>query len=453
MPAAPGRRSRVKGRSAEATNPTTESRRWTQAASGAPRDSVGPTVGLTVAGLGPAGMAIVAAARDAGVLDTLTRRGLCLIDPAPDRGGGGSLGAYSVRSDTAGRVFTECAASALSAGGLTPESPVFGLLHACDRDGPVRLSVAADLLTAAAAPTIAGLAAAAPHSVVTGRVDAIEPGHEACIVNVATAAGTRVVRTRALVLATGGSPYIPSVVGRRAGSVGVVHSDAVIRGQTPPAYQRAVSIGRPRIVIIGGSHSAFSAAKVLLDHDPARRWPPGTITIVHRSPVRITYPDRAAALADRCRFNSDDVCSHTGRVFRFGGLRADSADLWRKVRDGIETRIGMVRCGPGDPIAGEPMKSADLVIAATGYAETASGLLTRWRAPADPTRRCRFDTEAALRDRHGEVVPGVFGIGLGAGRRRDDSTGGERSFAGNIDGVWFYQRVVAPTLLERLGAI
>jgi hypothetical protein len=50
----------------------------------------------------------------------------------------------------------------------------------------------------------------------------------------------------------------------------------------------------------------------------------------------------------------------------------------------------------------------------------------------------------------GRVSPRVFGMGLGTARPRSERTGGEPAFTGSIDGVWFYQRVVAPQLLDLL---
>ena len=377
--------------------------------------SVPASVGLLVVGLGPAGTALLNAARAAGALDGWLARGLLVVDPAGD--GSGRLGQYAVRSDTTGRVFAEVSRDALRA----PTTAEAALLARCDGDEPVPLSVAAELLVAAARPTLSAIATAR----VAGVVTALRPAPHGTEVTIATHGGPRSVLARQVVIASGGRADVPAEVSRLRADV--VHSDAVIRRRIE---------GRGHVVIVGGSHSAFSAARVLLEQGHVE-----TVTIHHRAPVRVTYSDAAAAAADGCRFGPQDVCPATGRVFRFGGLRTDSAELYRAIRDGAETRVRLTR----QPVDAERARSADLVVAATGYTQRVGSLLP------PGTGGCAFDRDGALRVQ-GRVVTGIFGLGLGAGRRRDAATGGEPSFTASIDGVWFYRNVVAPPLLERLSS-
>jgi len=397
--------------------------------------------GLLIVGAGPAGMALLSAAHDAGTLGDLVDDGLCVVDPCPpDRVGAGRLSGYVVRSDTSGRVFTECASASMT----RDDDASAALLDSCDRDGPVELTVAATLLAAAATTVMSAAAGRSGRDIfVRGRAVDVQPGPEYQTVVVETATGTEAIAARSVVLATGGSPAIPAWLQDADLSGELVHSDAVIRGQLPPRFVAARSRA-PRIVVVGGSHSAFSATTTLLGLDPERLWPDAAITVMHRSPVRVTYFDVESAIAEGFAFDDDDVCPLTGRIHRFGGLRTDSADLWRRVRDGVEPRVRLTQLGPGDAGLANVVKSADLVVAATGYASSAAALLPGWSAPP------RFDGHGRLVDDGDAIVPGIYGMGLGAGRRRDDSTGGEPSFKGAIDGVWFYQHVVAPAVLTQL---
>lgn len=369
---------------------------------------------LLVAGLGPAGTALLSAAREAGELDRWLDRGLVVVDPDGD--GSGQLGGYAVRSDTTGRVFAEVGRAALR----TPTADEAMLLARCDDDEPLPLRVAAQLLAMAARPTLSAVAQA----LVVGAVTSVTPGPEGAKVTIATAAGPQSVAARNVVIACGGRAWMPAELSGLGGAV--VHSDAVIRGNVA---------ARGHVLVVGGSHSAFSAARVLLEGGEVDR-----VTIAHRSPIRVTYADAAAAAADGCRFGPRDVCPATGRVFRFGGLRNDSAALYRAIRDGAETRVELTTT----PVS-KLVVSADLVVAATGYAERVGSLLPRGGGT------CTFDTDAALHQ-GGRLVAGVFGLGLGSGRRRDTATGGEPSFTSTIDGVWFYRNVAAPALLERISS-
>lgn len=384
-------------------------------------------VDLAIAGLGPGGMAVLGAAREAGTLDRLAGRGLRVIDPAIDRSGVGRLGDYAVRSDTSARVFAECAGPALRGNG---DPALLALLSSCEHDGPVALSTAARLLSAAAGATLAALDA---EIVVPGRVVAIRPDSSGVTVEVAGGAGIDTVRARAVIVATGGRPHVAAQLRAAAGSSTVTHSDEMVCGRLPGGLAEGALI-----VVVGGAHSAFSATRVLLE-----RRSDVTVTIVHRAPIRVTYADAPAARADGAVFGAADICPQTGRVHRYGGLRGDSAELYRAVRDGREPRVALLAGQIRDRAVATRLAAADLVVAATGYREAVGALLRM------PTPDCRFDSDGALWA-DGSRVPRVYGIGLGAGRRRDRLTGGEASFGGRIDGVWFYQHVVAPRLLERL---
>ncbi len=88
------------------------------------------------------------------------------------------------------------------------------------------------------------------------------------------------------------------------------------------------------------------------------------------------------------------------------------------------------------------------VIAATGYESGVSGLLAEEEVTEGAERvEPGWDGMGRLRGGSGDVVQGVFGLGLGTHRPRGPGTGGEPSFAGSIDGFWFYQHIVAPALL------
>ena len=84
---------------------------------------------------------------------------------------------------------------------------------------------------------------------------------------------------------------------------------------------------------------------------------------------------------------------------------------------------------------------ADLVVAATGYRSAALRLL-----PGGVTPRA----DGSLVDPLGRLLPGIRTIGLGSGSRRNPLTGGEPSYTGPVDGVWHYQTMLAPAMLEDL---
>lgn len=405
------------------------------------KSGASPLVGIAVIGLGPAGVAVFRAAQRVGLLEQLAKGGLCLVDEDPERHvGAGALGDYHVRSDTAGRVFIECCDLGAGTAGMP------AALARCATADSVPLAAAAELLHAASRTWLAEVRDDERICVVPGRVVRLSRAAGVWELDIRRGEGHHLtVRASSVVVATGGQPYLPAWLR----DLGAVHADQILRGRLPSSWPSAPRgpgdrSSSPSVTIVGSSHSAFAAALKVLERDPRHQWEPGAITIRHRSPVRVSYPDIVAARLDGITVGPDDVCPATGRVFRFGGLRGAAAQLWRDVRAGVEDRVRlapMSRTLPTDEVV-----HGTLLIGATGYQGRVDRLLG---APLSGSAWC-FAATTELLDGHGAVVPGIYGAGLGAGRRRDSRTGGEASFTGTINGVWFYQRVVAPIMVERL---
>jgi hypothetical protein len=133
-----------------------------------------------------------------------------------------------------------------------------------------------------------------------------------------------------------------------------------------------------RIVVIGGSHSAFSAAWVCLNlvnedstlrlltnngtiggnsntlltatsapislngHNQIKFGPSG-VCILHRSAIRVFYASRADADHDHYPESCIVVNRITGNINPFGGIRGDAKELWRAIRSAKESRIRLLQ--------------------------------------------------------------------------------------------------------------
>eukprot|EP01038_Epipyxis_sp_PR26KG_P010627 gene10627-14270_t len=115
------------------------------------------------------------------------------------------------------------------------------------------------------------------------------------------------------------------------------------------------------IVIVGGSHSAFSAAwiclnKIDLDNTTG---PSSTVTasantsksqsssqpfiyIIHCSPIQVFYSTKGEADHDGYT-NIGEVNKVTGQIHPFGGLRGDAKELWKAIKTGHENRVRLVQ--------------------------------------------------------------------------------------------------------------
>ncbi len=205
---------------------------------------------------------------------------------------------------------------------------------------------------------------------------------------------------------------------------------------------------RRPIVIVGGSHSAFSCAWRLLQ-DPlftdfaADR----EIVILHRRERFKLRCSREFAQMHRIEFDPvQDVCPRTGKVFFNAGLRKDAKFLYLDIRDGRETRA---RLQPMDSLADqdELLRSAGLILQGAGFAPRLprierDGQVLRVGNPTDDGRLHDLDT--------GEILPRCFGMGLGFNILPANRPAGERSFTGGLHGFQSYPLAVAPPIIEQV---
>ena len=204
------------------------------------------------------------------------------------------------------------------------------------------------------------------------------------------------------------------------------------------------------VVIIGASHSAFSCAWRLL-HDPlfAEFSRDREILILQRREgikLRCT-PDFAAAH----QIDYDpvtDVCPRTGLVFFHGGLRKDAKFLYLDIRDGRENRVRLVqldRLGEQQAV----LDQAGLILQATGF----NANLPRIEQDSVEVRVGNPTPNGELRNLDtGEIIPGLFGMGLGLNILPDGEPRGEQSFSGGVHGFQSYPLAVAPRIIDRLKA-
>jgi hypothetical protein len=380
-------------------------------------------------GAGPAGTGFLAAAAAAGRLDAVLDDGLAVLDHRPGHGAG-ALGGYHVSSDTTAAVFVETLAPLLAGRPDLARSPSVRAVTDVGSSGPVDVRTAAAALACGTTGLIDQVIAHPLGQVRFGtRVTSVRPAPGGLEITTAEV-GAEPIRARRAVLAVGGTPHLPDQLRRLVPADRLVHADTVLRAPEDEVLSMARSGRRPaRVLVVGGSHSAFAVLRRLLAVGDAQG-PAAQIVLAHRSPLRITYDCPAAARAAGAGFTPADVCPKTQRVFRFSGLRWEAAALLREVRRDQHPTVRIQDVGGDQDALARAAASADLVVAATGYVSAASGLLG-----ADLTAR---------------QAP-VFTIGLST-HRRQPRDGGEASFSGYVDGVWFYHQVLAPRLVEAVSA-
>ncbi len=427
--------------------------------------------GVVIAGGGPAGTGVLLAAMKGGRLDALLDRGVCVVERGSDLMRG-SIGDNAIDSDTLADVLLECLdgpAQTRLAGVL--DAPA---VKAARRylGGPLPLRCVGDFL-AAVGDALRRLVEAHPRSrVICGaEVAQVRQRREGYEVTVRRAdGGAELLHADAVVSALGGHQQLDRMLDATI-APGVVLGDPAWRAQVMPSSRLLTEAGMreadarlamastPSVVVIGSSHSAVSSVRLLLERSGGRLGA-GAVTLLVRRPPRVFYRSVEEARADGYKdFDESHVCTTTGRVHQLAGLRLQARQCARELmgldRERREERVNMVDVSDVDPGAtADVLERAHLVVAALGYRPRAVKLVDRdgervaWRS--DDGRSALVDRWCRALDGRGEVVRGVYAVGLASGFVPWGPMGGEPGFVGQTNGIWLYQHHVGALIVDQL---
>ncbi|WP_445179252.1 hypothetical protein [Pseudomonas sp. McL0111] len=218
-----------------------------------------------------------------------------------------------------------------------------------------------------------------------------------------------------------------------------IASDSLLKG----AHDRALRNGEfNSLAIVGSSHSAISCLIRLVEQLNY----PGTITLLTKREFKLFFDSPASASEQDYPFVDADVCQASQRVNRYSGLRYDSFEFARKIKQGLIPNLSIVNIADAsaDQILSQIAQS-DALIHSTGYKAGLVPILD-----VDGTALELQQDEFGLLTnpqlnpltRDGRVLENFHTFGLGAGIKTGGDSGGEESFCGRIDGVWVYQHMV-----------
>lgn len=433
-----------------------------------------PLIKTLIVGGGPAGLGVLLAARREGMLDALLHSGVRVVEQSPQPGPG-ELGDYAIRSDSfADSFLTSSTTEGHPDLSHLQHTPAGACLEA-HRGGPV------DLVTAAAYLRDLGQAWQAWDAqqhlglFLTGTT-ARTSHRRADGVWVTTCEtperGTFQIASHHLVLATGAAPStevlttLPigeaPLLPRWAGRTVLSHT-VLSRSGAELLTHRCTGRAAPRIAIVGGSHSAVSCALRCLAQLDRHHGGQGSITLLHKNKIALTYASPAAACEDGFHdFTAEDICPRTGRVFPLAGFRSDSRELMRRVLGlgGLtpETRITLMPLDGPDAASIHAVEaalaSADLIITALGYRPRALPLFDADDRPIVLHSQLSHtaalvDHRSRVLDAQGQPVPGVYSQGLSAGYPLAGRYG-EPSFTGQANGLALWQAEVGAEIVHQI---
>lgn len=423
-------------------------------------------------GAGPAGTGPLMSAMRRGDLDAFLARGILWIDER-DEMVGGSIGENLIPSDTAASVLLECLEgphaaplASLAAQAVTEELRRHGT-------GPLPLPLAGRYLDALGTAIRQVVQTSGPSCFLgRTRATAVEETADGFVVHTQSPdRGAQAFHARHVVFAMGGqqsrldllaSPIAAgSTLGEPQFADRVFTSSEIFSAAGQPRFFGALRArDAPRLVILGGSHSAMTAAWLALNHADVR-FADGAVKVLCRRLPKVFYPNRDAARSDGyLDWDERDVCPVTGRVFRLGGLRLNARETFRSARGigdaAADPRLTVETFDPtrDESSLRETLSRADVIVAAFGYRPrvvpiTGAGSRRRLRSEGQGVAplvddRCRLVTQ------EGEVIARAYGMGLASGFVPSGPLGGEPSFRGQTNGIWLYQNGVGEIVLDAL---
>lgn len=254
-----------------------------------------------------------------------------------------------------------------------------------------------------------------------------------------------------LVLATGGQEKLHPTLHEYKDTV--VFSHDVLTGTSLPFFDEVIST-KGKIAIIGGAHSAYSVADVLLKtfgdrlHD-------GSITIFQKEQPKLFFDLETERVPEWYDIRDGDICKQTLRAHRFGGLRGDARKLAIRILSGDEQRVTSAKI---DEQFHERLAATQAIVQATGYTTKEIPIyqrqgteLVRIHLAQDTKRKqIQVDTHSRIQDISGRPIPHLYGIGLGYGIKPTEEIGGERNYTGPLDGVNIYHVLTGKKIAEQI---
>ena len=422
--------------------------------------------GLAILGGGPAGTGPLVWAAQNGKLRSWMDTGIALIEQTGAMGG--TLGNYVVNADLSSTSFIECL-------DLPSSRELFASVRETDaarwlqqyRFEYPSLRLVSEFLCSVGS-TLEHLITAHPACSFLPHTMAQSLHLNADGTVTVRCAGGQSLTARSIVMALGGRQDLSLTLhtelfpGVRLSDVD--HARILPSGRllTPAGLAEAGHIlahaKSSRTVIIGGAHSAFSAAWALLRALPNAPFSDGDVTILHRRPPRVTYSSPEAALADGYPFTADDICPSTKRVHRLGGIRNDGREVWRRLtgRPGTVAERRAALMTVTDPSLSPDrllrmLEAAALVVPALGYrfntipVFNAAGRRLPLMAERD---QCAVSPSSRLLLADGSALPNVFGLGLGSGFRPHGDMAGEPAFDGQQNSLWLFQNGLGRLVYE-----
>lgn len=420
---------------------------------------------LLIIGGGPAGTGLLLKALKDGMRNNLFDRRVALVEQSSQLVAGNII-QYRVNSDTLSDVFLECLEGAtgdfIDIGALNDEIE-FVKMHQGKSIPLTQLDAyftkLGNLLRVALES--AGKCKFFMNTTVNKVVQ-----HEDGTYSVHLLGKQNPIATRQIVLATGGVPKLllnetfANIISLHCYQDKIIHSDKILKSGLDDDMSSKLKQQR-KVVILGGSHSAFSVAHHLLNGVEDMPFNKGDIQIWSTSSPRIYFNTKEDAIASGYDdFGDEDFCPVTGKLYRLAGLRMDGRELYMQMLGlGQSTTEGRVAhhvfVDQKTELENE-LKAASIIVLAYGYQwnmvpffDAGGKEIHLWGIKTN----CWVNDNCELLEENGRVIPNVFATGMATGFLPKGALGGEPSFEGQTNGIWYYQNAIAELIMRNMGVV
>ena len=237
----------------------------------------------------------------------------------------------------------------------------------------------------------------------------------------------------------------------------IILADNLLKGKYPQLPAKNTDRGL-KTVILGGSHSAFSAAAYLLEHYNNQHVEKHSINIWGTKSPKIYFPTiEEAQEYGYTDFSEQDICPKTQRLYRLAGLRMDGRQLAMQMMGLLkgekDERVQFNNCRINSSTLQQQLEEADLIILALGYQFGMVPVLNQ-EGMSIPflgsLTKHWVNDKAELLDVANQPIKNLMAIGLATGYVPKGELGGENSFHGQTNGLWYYQNLIGNLILEQL---
>ncbi len=430
-----------------------------------------------ICGVGPAGMGPIVCAYQDGLLDKVLDKGIVLIDRRKVLGVG-SFGEYHITANSLGKVFLECLEK------IKKDPSFFNLINhkyvkklKLYSEKAPDLPVVAEYLGLLSEYLINRIKIYRNCSILrsTNILDIQQKETGLYAINIETnengRSHTRKIYTHNIILNLGGQQSPNNYLYRSlwddfnlsSYQDRVIPSGALLK-LSPLKLNNVVSTNFSKIVVVGGSHSAFSVTMKLAELYQKASKIKREIFILHRNDIRLFFNDKQDAQEAHYLFDVEkDICKLSGRVNRFSGLRYNAFDFASKLlktgqmkEENCEINLHRISINPSlqqSKFLKNLFEMANLIIPCFGYQANLvpiydnNGHLIPIRQELDGLYG---DDKGRVYTKDNYLIPNIYSYGLGSGLKRSEKIGGELSFQGRLDGVWLYQNDIGRIILEQM---